>query len=80
MISGLSLKNFTVFAKADFKFANGLNVIAGENGTGKSHVLKVAYAINAVLARGARETISAAPTKNYFRISDRQQTPRRAET
>ena len=66
MISGLSLRNFTVFAKADFDFAGGLNVIAGENGTGKSHILKVAYAVSAVLARGAKETTSAAPTKGYL--------------
>ena len=66
MITGLSLRNFTVFAKADFEFASGLNVIAGENGTGKSHVLKVAYATDAVLARGARETTSLSPTKNYL--------------
>ena len=30
MITGLTLKNFTVFADADFEFATGLNVIAGE--------------------------------------------------
>ena len=66
MITGLTLKNFTVFANADFEFAAGLNVIAGENGAGKSHILKVAYAINAVLARGPKETTSTLPTKSYL--------------
>ncbi len=66
MISGLILRDFTVFASADFEFADGLNVIAGENGTGKSHILKVAYAVDAVLARGAKETTSTLPTKSYL--------------
>ncbi|MEZ5476021.1 MAG: AAA family ATPase [Thiolinea sp.] len=44
MLKQMQIENFTVFAKADFEFAPGLNVIIGENGTGKSHVLKLAYA------------------------------------
>ena len=38
----------------------------GENGAGKSHVLKVAYAIAAVIARGERDSGSPTPTKNYL--------------
>ncbi len=45
MLERLSVENFTVFSKASFEFAAGLNVIVGENGTGKSHVLKLAYAV-----------------------------------
>ncbi len=45
MLKRLSIENFTVFSKASFEFAAGLNVIVGENGTGKSHVLKLAYAV-----------------------------------
>lgn len=43
MIKNLKLEGFTLFQKADLKFANGLNVIIGSNGTGKSHLLKLAY-------------------------------------
>ncbi|HFD86240.1 MAG TPA: ATP-binding protein [Gammaproteobacteria bacterium] len=43
MLKELSLKNFTAFSRADFKFCEGLNVIVGENGTGKTHVLKLAH-------------------------------------
>jgi predicted ATP-dependent endonuclease of OLD family len=43
MLGSIRLKNFTAFSEADFKFAKGLNVIIGENGAGKTHVLKVAY-------------------------------------
>ena len=45
MLASLSLKNFTAFTNAEFEFANGLNVIIGENGAGKTHVLKVAYSV-----------------------------------
>jgi energy-coupling factor transporter ATP-binding protein EcfA2 len=45
MLSRLHLQNFTVFADADFHFSPGLNVLIGTNGTGKSHVLKVGYAV-----------------------------------
>jgi energy-coupling factor transporter ATP-binding protein EcfA2 len=44
MLKRLHLKNFTVFADADFEFSPGLNVLVGTNGTGKSHVLRVGYA------------------------------------
>ncbi len=44
MLKRLHLRNFTVFADADFEFGPGLNVLVGTNGTGKSHVLKVGYA------------------------------------
>ncbi len=43
-ISRLELTNFTVFKKASFEFCSGINVLIGENGTGKSHVLKAMYA------------------------------------
>jgi energy-coupling factor transporter ATP-binding protein EcfA2 len=44
MLKSLAVKNFTVFSKASFNFAPGINVIIGENGLGKSHVLKLCYA------------------------------------
>src|SRR5580658_7274459 len=63
MLESIALKNFTAFSEADFKFANGLNVIIGENGAGKTHVLKVAYSAIYVCARGNKEPGSANPTK-----------------
>lgn len=45
MLKRLHLKNFTVFADANFEFEPGLNVLVGTNGTGKSHVLKLGYAV-----------------------------------
>lgn len=43
MVRSLELRNFTVFAEADLEFSPGLNVVLGENGTGKSHLLRVLY-------------------------------------
>ena len=43
MLKSLQIRDFTVFAKADFEFGKGLNIIVGTNGTGKSHVLKLGY-------------------------------------
>ena len=43
MLKKLNLNNFTVFDYADISFSSGLNVIVGENGTGKTHLLKVGY-------------------------------------
>ena len=51
MLKRLHLKNFTVFADADFEFSPGLNVLVGTNGTGKSHVLKVGYAVLSALSK-----------------------------
>jgi ABC-type hemin transport system ATPase subunit len=38
-------QEFTVFADARFNFVSGINVLLGENGTGKSHVLKALYGL-----------------------------------
>ena len=43
MLKTLKIKNFTVFGDVAFEFSPGLNVIVGENGTGKTHVLKLGY-------------------------------------
>ncbi|MGI4873045.1 MAG: AAA family ATPase [Janthinobacterium lividum] len=50
MLKRLHVKNFTVFAEANFEFSPGLNVIVGTNGTGKSQVLKLGYAAEAAYA------------------------------
>jgi energy-coupling factor transporter ATP-binding protein EcfA2 len=69
MLTRLLLKNLTVFSDVDFEFAQGLNVIVGENGAGKSHVLKAAYTVAAVSARGEKDSGSPTPTKNYLALA-----------
>jgi AAA15 family ATPase/GTPase len=45
MIESLELKNFTVFSDLPIEFSPKINVIIGENGTGKTHLLKAAYGL-----------------------------------
>jgi len=45
MIDKLELNNFTVFSDLSIKFSPKINIIIGENGTGKTHLLKAAYTL-----------------------------------
>lgn len=42
-IKKLKLKNYTVFEEATFEFDDGINIFIGENGTGKTHIIKLLY-------------------------------------
>jgi AAA15 family ATPase/GTPase len=48
MLRALEIKNFTVFEEAKLEFSPGLNVVIGENGTGKSHLLKLGYTLTEI--------------------------------
>lgn len=50
MLASARFHNFTTVPNATFQFAGGLNVIVGENGTGKSHILKALYSMLKVQA------------------------------
>ncbi|QXM06790.1 AAA family ATPase [Crassaminicella indica] len=43
-IKKLKLSHFTVFENIDIEFSDGINIFIGENGTGKTHIMKVLYA------------------------------------
>ena len=43
-VSRLRLEKFTAFEKIDLNLSQGINVFVGANGTGKTHLMKVAYA------------------------------------
>ena len=62
MLRSLRIANFTAFAEADLRFSRGLNVIVGENGVGKTHLLKLPYAIMALSAEEGRNR-TGRPTK-----------------
>ena len=66
MFNKLHLKNLTVFPDADLHFADGLNLVVGENGTGKTHLLKAAYAAVHVCASGQKNGGSEEPTKTFL--------------
>ncbi len=42
-ISKISFEHFTAFKKLDIHCSGGINIFIGENGTGKTHILKAAY-------------------------------------
>ncbi|ADV46240.1 AAA family ATPase [Nitratifractor salsuginis] len=59
MICELGLENFTIFrGRHRIGFVPGLNVVIGENGSGKSHLLKLAY------------TLATAGTRSRFADTD----------
>lgn len=45
MISNLHLRNFSAFTDLTVKFSPGINIIIGENGTGKTQLLKAILAL-----------------------------------
>jgi predicted ATP-dependent endonuclease of OLD family len=59
----LNIKNLTVFPEANLHFSKQLNIIVGENGTGKTHLLKMAYATLATSWEEGRRPTSNVPTK-----------------
>lgn len=44
-LTRVQLENFTAFAELDLKLSPGINVLVGANGTGKTHLMKVCYAM-----------------------------------
>jgi energy-coupling factor transporter ATP-binding protein EcfA2 len=75
VIDKISLKNFTVFEDVEIDFTPRVNVIVGQNGTGKTHLLKAAYAIcsgnNSYVGQDAKvssEQIRDELTKKFLRV------------
>ncbi len=66
MLHEMSVKKFTVFSDETFTFGRGLNVIVGENSVGKSHALKLAYAMIATSAEAGSAPENSAPTKTLL--------------
>jgi energy-coupling factor transporter ATP-binding protein EcfA2 len=66
MLNSIHVQNLTVFVDAKINFSPQLNVIIGENGVGKSHLLKIPYAILAASAEEGRKPNAAPPTKSGF--------------
>lgn len=64
MLRRVEVGNLTAFREADFRFCNGVNVVIGENGSGKSHLLRMAYALIAAGADRNGPAASASPVKS----------------
>lgn len=52
MITQLQLKNFTAFTGLAIDFTPGINIVIGENGTGKTQLLKAVLALSGPEAQG----------------------------
>lgn len=44
MLTKISFERFTAFERLEMELSPGINIFLGENGTGKTHILKAAYA------------------------------------
>ncbi|MFP4350082.1 MAG: AAA family ATPase [Thermodesulfobacteriota bacterium] len=73
MIQKADIKNFTAFQHIDLDLAPGLNVFIGENGTGKSHILKLLYTVLATSAEEGKKPGVDTPTKTLLqtRLADK---------
>ena len=56
-MKSLRVENFAAFAHTDLRFSRALNVFIGENGTGKTLLMKLPYAVLRVLAEHGRPRI-----------------------
>ena len=64
LLHSLTVTNFTAFENVRLQFAKGLNVIVGENGLGKTHLLKLPYSVAAASAEAGRRPDARKPTKS----------------
>lgn len=56
MITKIKFENFTVFSEMSMSFSPGINILLGENGTGKTHVMKALYAACSIIDTQASQT------------------------
>lgn len=66
-IDKLNIKNITVFEDFKLKSCDGINIIIGENGTGKTHLLKFIYSISKIISNENVDTIDIA--KSFFKTN-----------
>jgi ABC-type transport system involved in cytochrome c biogenesis ATPase subunit len=64
MLQTLHIKNFTLFSDVQLKFSPGLNVIIGDNGTGKSHLLYLGYAVESVWHEARQDYLYSTKNKD----------------
>ena len=82
MINQLQLKNFTAFTELAIDFSPGINIIIGENGTGKTQLLKAVLAMSGPEASGeqADEQLARKLCRLYQPLSGKVGELRRAGT
>ena len=80
MITQLHLKNFTAFTDLTVDFSPGINIVIGENGTGKTQLLKAILALSGPEAFGGQpgEQLAGKLTRLYHPLSGQVGELRRA--
>jgi len=73
-INKICIENFTVFDKIEIDFCDGINVFIGENGTGKTHLLKVLYAFCESRNSNSMDLSEIKDTSFYMRLARSFQT------
>lgn len=68
MLKKLTIENFTTFDKAEFNFVPGINIIIGENSSGKSHILKLAYSIASVWNQCGKEGWKSSLKNKLYKV------------
>ena len=82
MISHFHLKNFIAFADLGIDFSPGINIVIGENGTGKTQLLKAILALSGPATYGeqAGEQLARKLCQLYHPLSDQVGALRRSGT
>lgn len=65
MLIRATLRHFTTVPNDEFHFSPGINLIIGENGVGKSHILKALYALLKVQSEKTGDLSKTALEKSY---------------
>lgn len=69
MLTHLDLTNFTVFQDASLAFGRRVHVIHGVNGSGKTHLLKLAYLLQVALTARPATAADAPPSRAWLQRS-----------
>lgn len=65
-VKKLTLNNFMFFERAEIDWGKNINVICGENSTGKTTLLKVMYSVLKPLSKGNKEAINREMEEQLF--------------
>lgn len=65
-IDRLILNNFMLFENAELNWSKNINIICGENSTGKTTLLKVLYSVVKPLSKGRKEIINKEMEEQIF--------------
>jgi len=81
MITSLHVRSFTAFSEATLDFGKHLNIFVGENASGKTHLLKLAYSVLAASWEEGRQSNATDPAGSRLagRLGDKLVNVFRAE-